>query len=164
MTQNNIVSLNIPAADLKEIQASIKTLQAKLLPHLVTLSPDDRHEMAKMGAKTVNFVQKSLEYCGQNPDLVPPFLDVNELTIDTRAVELLRSLYQPLLQITEGVSDTMTLSGSEAYSAALLFYTSVKSAAKAKIQKAETIYNDLSARFPGRGRKSAPVVTAESNS
>jgi hypothetical protein len=42
----------------------------------------------------------------------------------------------------------MILSGSEAYSAGLMFYNSTKNAAKSKIQKAESIYNDLSARFP----------------
>jgi hypothetical protein len=43
--------------------------------------------LAKTGAKTVSFVQKTLEYCGQNPELVPRFLDVNELTVDTQATE-----------------------------------------------------------------------------
>lgn len=46
----------------------------------------------------------------------------------------------------------MTLSGSEAYSAGLMFYNSTKNASKSKIQKAETIYDDLAARFP-RGKK-----------
>jgi hypothetical protein len=58
------------------------------------------------------------------------------------------------LQITEFLSDTMAFSGSEAYSAALMFYNSTKNAMKSKIPKAETIYNDLSARFPvNRKRK-----------
>jgi hypothetical protein len=35
----------------------------------------------------------------------------------------------------------------------LMFYNSVKHAAKSKIQKAETIYNDLVPRFPGRPKK-----------
>ena len=67
-------------------------------------------------------------------------------------------MYQPLLQITESLSDTMTLSGSEAYSAALMFYNSTKNATKSKIPKAETIYNDLAARFPAKV-KTAPPAT-----
>ncbi len=47
----------------------------------------------------------------------------------------------------------MILSGSEAYSASLTFYNSIKRATKAKIQKAETIHNDLMARFQGRNKK-----------
>jgi hypothetical protein len=34
----------------------------------------------------------------------------------------------------------------------MMFYNSIKSATKAKIQKTEAIYNDLSAHFPGKGR------------
>jgi hypothetical protein len=121
--------------------------------NLKTLSPEDRQELPKMGNKTVVFVQKALDHCKQNPELVPPFLNVDELAVDVKAVESIRSLYQPLLQITEALADTMTLSGSEAYSGALIFYSSIKSAKKSKIAKAEVIYDDLSARFPkGAGK------------
>jgi hypothetical protein len=160
VTQPNQVSFNIPEADMAEIKASIETLRTKLLPHLKTLSPDDRHELPKMGDKTVSFVQKALEHCRQNPDLVPQFLNVNELALDVQAVETFRSLYRPLEQITDGLSDTIILAGSEAYTAGLMFYNSTKNAAKSKIQKAETIYNDLSNRFPGKPRKEEPVVQA----
>ncbi|MGE5582986.1 MAG: hypothetical protein ACM3X9_10690 [Bacillota bacterium] len=37
------------------------------------------------------------------------------------AVELICSLYQPLLQITGALADTMMLAGSEAYSGSLIF-------------------------------------------
>ena len=153
MAQPNLISFNIPEADLTEIRASINVLTTKLLPLLKTLSPEERQELPKMGLKTIGFVQKTLEHCLQNPDLVPPFLNVEELTNDVKAVETIRSLYQPLLQITEALSDTMTLSGSEAFGGSLMFYNSAKSAKKSKVQKAETIYNDLQARFPGRPRK-----------
>jgi hypothetical protein len=75
------------------------------------------------------------------------------MAVDVRAVEALRGLYQPLQQITGGLSNTLLLSDSEAYSASLMSYKSTKTAMKSKIQKAETIYNDLSARFPGRSKK-----------
>jgi hypothetical protein len=160
MSQTNLASIKIAEADLTEINACITTLHAKLLPYLKTLSPEDRMELPKMGDKTVSFVQKTLEYCRQNPDLVPPFLDVNELAVDIRACVTIRSLYEPLLQITDSLSDTMLLSGSEAYSAALMFYSVVKNAMKSKIQKAETIYSDLSNRFPGRVKKENAPVSA----
>jgi hypothetical protein len=124
MAQINQISLTIPEADLTEITASINTLRTKLLPYLKTLSPEERQELPKMGDKTVSFVQKTVEYCRQNSDLVPQFLDVNELAVDVKTVEAIRALYQPLLQITDSLSDTMTLAGSEAYMASLMFYSS----------------------------------------
>ena len=162
MTSTTKVPIRISAEDFVAIQADIQTLQTKLLPYLVTLSPDERKELPKMGDKTVSFVQKTQEYCKQNPDLVPGFLDVDGLNIDAEAYEQIRSLYQPLLQITDSLWDSMIVSGSGAYSASLTFYNSVKHATKSKVQKAETIYSDLAARFPGRPRKNAPAETVES--
>ncbi|MGE5583048.1 MAG: hypothetical protein ACM3X9_11010 [Bacillota bacterium] len=121
MAQTNLISFSVTETDLKEIKTCIDTLNSKLMPCLKTLSPEDRHELPKMGDKTVGFVQKTLEYCKQNPDLVPPFLNVDELAKDVAAVELIRSLYHPLSQITEALSDTMMLAGSEAYSGSLIF-------------------------------------------
>jgi hypothetical protein len=67
-------------------------------------------------------------------------------------------LYQPLLQIAESLSDTMALSGSEAFSSTLMFFSSIKNAMKSKIQKAKTIYNNLSAHFPAKARRENPAV------
>ncbi|MGE5604128.1 MAG: hypothetical protein ACM3YE_00365 [Bacteroidota bacterium] len=153
MSQKNLISFNIPEADLAEIKSCIATLQTKLMPHLIKLSPDERQELLKMGDKTVSFVQKTLEYCKNNPDLVPPFINVDELAVDVAAVETIRSIYQPMLQMTDSLSDTMALSGSESFSTSLMFYSAIKNAMRQNIQKAETIHNDLSARFPGRSRR-----------
>lgn len=149
----NKVPFNITEEDRAAIDMSIQTLQTKLLPHLATLSPIERKEMPKMGDKTVGFVLKTQEYCKQNPDLAPGFLDFNKLNTGINAFEQIRAIYQPLLQITDSLWDSLLLSGSEAYSASLMFYNSVKQATKSKIQKAETIYTDLVARFPGRPKK-----------
>jgi len=42
----------------------------------------------------------------------------------------------------------------------LMFYNSTKNAMKSKIPKTETIYNDLSARFPGKSKKVGPDTVA----
>jgi hypothetical protein len=66
-----------------------------------------------------------------------------------------------MLQITEALSDTIILSGSEAYSAGLMFYNSAKNASKSKIPKAETIYNDLAACFPAKVKTAPPATGAQ---
>ncbi|HPF05005.1 MAG TPA: hypothetical protein PK293_03110 [Spirochaetota bacterium] len=85
-----------------------------------------------------------------HPELAPQFLDVNEFKNDVQAVETLRSIHSPLEQIAEMLSDSMTLAGSDAYAAALMFYGSVKSAKKSNVAKAAPIYDDLAGRFPTR--------------
>lgn len=153
MSQQNLVTVKIEEADLTEIKAAISVLQTKLMPHLKSLNADERHDLPKMGDKSVAFVQKAMEHCSQNPELAPQFLDVKEFSQDMFALETLRSLHQPIAQISDALSDTMTMSGSDAYAAALMFYNSVKSAKKSNVAKAGTIYDDLSVRYPGKPMK-----------
>ena len=102
-----------------------------------------------MGDKTVAFVQKAYEYGQQHKDLVPSFLDMAALGTDIKSVQTLRELAQGLNPLADALNDSMTLSGSEAYQGALVFYSNVKSAAKAKAPNVATIYDDLATRFPG---------------
>lgn len=162
MPQQNLVSFGLPENDLAEIRTAISTLSTKLLPALKSLTAPERMEMAKMGDKTVAFVQKALEHCTANPELAPQFLDVTEFSGDVRAVETLRSIHAPLLQITDSLSDTMMLAGSDAYAAALIFYNSIRSAHKSNIAKAGAIYDDLAGRFPGRPKSKNQQAQASS--
>ncbi len=155
MAQQDVISVHIPESELSEIKAAIATLQAKLLPHLKTLTSQERQELPKMGDKTVAFVTKALEYGKQNAALVPTFLDTTAFETDVTAVETLRSLTQGLNPVSDALNDSLILSGSEAYQGALVFYTSVKAAAKVKAANAQTIYDDLSNRFPGGTVKKA---------
>ena len=64
----------------------------------------------------------------------------------------------PLQQLVEKLDDTTLQAGSEAYTAALVFYTAVKGAARAGEPGMKTVYDDLQARFPGRGKNSATIA------
>ena len=109
-----------------------------------------------MGDKTLAFVNKAFEYAYQNPKIVPSFLDLTEFGKDAAAVTNLKKVLIPLEQLSEKLSDTNLLAGSEAYMAALAFYNAVKGAAKAGEPGMKNIYDDLQSRFPGRGGNSAP--------
>jgi hypothetical protein len=153
MSQTNSIAVSIPEADLAEIRGAIGVLRVKLAPHLKSLTPQDRHELPKMGDKTMGFVQKAFEYGTRHAELAPGFLDFEAMATDVKAVELLRELSMSLDPLNEALNDSLTLSGSEAYQGALLFYGNVKAAAKAKTPGAEAIYDDLSTRFPGGPQK-----------
>jgi hypothetical protein len=149
MSQTNSIAVSIPEADLAEIRGAITLLRTKLAPHLKSLTPQDRQELPKMGDRTIGFVQKAFEYGTRHGELAPGFLDFEALEIDVKAVELLRELSMGLDPLNQALTDSLTLSGSEAYQGALLFYGNVKAAAKAKAPEAQAIYDDLSSRFPG---------------
>jgi len=151
----NQISIIISEEALANINKAIATINENL-PDLINLTVDDRHQLPKMGDKTIAFVNKSFEYASQNPTIVPSFLDLSEFAKDTAAVTSLKRILMPLEQLNEKLSDTNLLAGSEAYMAALVFYTAVKGAAKAGLPGMKNIYDDLQSRFPGRGGAITP--------
>lgn len=163
MAQENRVSIKLQPADLKKVTDAIKAAMDTLKPYLVALTPLERQQLPKMGDGNIPFVQKSLEHAQANPSFVPAYLDVAELKTDLDAVEALLQVFRPLEQLYQNLDDTMTLSGSEAYVAALAFYNSVKVAAKMKVPGAKAIAEDLSSRFAGQGKKPAKVAVSNNN-
>ena len=158
---NNRIAFQISDDDLQAVQGALQTLQAKLVPLLINLGPDDRRQLPKMGAKTVDFVSKTLTYARSNPQYQPSFIDLEDYAIDLAAVGQLRAIQQPLAQLADMVEDTLLLSGSEALTAALSCYHAFKGAAKANAPGAATIAADLATRFPGRSSaKPAPAESA----
>jgi Mlc titration factor MtfA (ptsG expression regulator) len=59
MSYQNITGTLSPA-DIQEIKAALQTVQKKL-PFLVTLSPEERRKLLKMGDKSLAFVKRLFE-------------------------------------------------------------------------------------------------------
>lgn len=154
MALTNNISIVINQEAKANIQAAIETILGNL-PKLVTLTNEERMELPKMGDKTVSFVNKSLEYARQNPTIVPQYFDIAEFAKDVDSVNVIFQILTPLKKLTEELDDTMLLAGSEAYMASLVFYTALKGAIGAGQTGLKHIYDDLSARFPGRNFKKA---------
>jgi hypothetical protein len=156
--QENRISIKISDADKATAQAAITTLKNTLTPYLIALSNDDRQTLPKMGDSNLPFVQKAVDYSVTNPQFVPAYIDVPELKVDVDAVGDLLDFFRPLEQVYSNLNDTIMLSGSEAYVAALAYYNSVKLATKMKVPGAEAIYNDLSQRFVKPNAKPATAT------
>jgi hypothetical protein len=150
MPEDNSVAIQIPEADVAEINAAIETLKTKLQPYLIALTPEERRTLPKMSDKTIPFVDKALDYAENSPQFAPQYMNVPEMKVDVSAVHTLTGFFRPLEQLISGLDDTIMLSGSEAYVAALSYYNSVKLAAKMNIPDAKPIYDDLKERFKNR--------------
>jgi hypothetical protein len=155
---SNRISFDIPDDDLQAVEAALRVLHDRLRPHLVALGAADRRRLARMGAKSVDFVAKNVGYARQHPELMPRFLDVEEFERDFAAVATLRRLQRSLAQLHDLVDGSALLSGSEAYATALGCYHSIKAAAKLQHPAAATIAADLATRFPGRPSRPAPAA------
>ena len=157
MAQDNLISAVISTADQQAVSQSIDAIKQKLNPVLLfNLTGQQRQEMLKMGSKTLGFVEKALAYAGQNPSLVPSFLDVAEANKDYALANDLYDIYQQLSTLCRAIEDTMMVAGAEAYDASLIFYNSVKAAERSNIGGSHAIYMDLKEQFP---RKAAATAT-----
>lgn len=155
MSQQNNISVQIPADKLTRIKSLLSELNTELAPYLVSLTSEQKQGIYKMGDNSIAFVNKTLGYTNTNPEFVPPFLNTEDLKVDVDAVGQLSEIAGMAAQLSDNINDTLTLSGSEAMIAALIYYNSVKQAAKTSIPGAKTIFEDLSTRFalPGRAAK-----------
>jgi hypothetical protein len=151
----NIHKQTIPAQVLQEAQAKLDEVKALLTPYGVALTPEERHDILKMGAKTLDFVEKSHELAQQNPSLCPPYLNMAEFNDDFADVHGLWALQSTSNQINEMISDTTMAAGSDAYHSSLIFYKSVKIAEQNDVPGAKAVYEELRKRFPGGKRNSS---------
>ena len=154
MAITNEISIVISDDALKNIRTGLDMIYTNL-PKLITLTSDQRHTLPKMGDKTLAFVSKSFEYAKQNLNIIPKYLDMAEYSKDVEAVTRLFQVAAPMQKLMEELDDTMVLAGSEAYIAALAFYNALKGAIAAGETGLKNVYDDLSARFPGRPLKVA---------
>lgn len=151
------MSFQLTDEEQEQVNNAIGILRTILEPKLITLAPDDRKELPKMGDKTVAFVDKSLEYANAYPNYIPSFINIPGARGDFEAVKALRNLATPLERICNQVNDTMTLAGSEAYTASLAIYKVLKNAANMGQPGADEASKELSNRFPRGKRKGESI-------
>ena len=142
----------IPPEILDQAQAKIVEVATLLKPYLLALTTTEKQELPKMGPKTLNFVEKSHEYAHENPNLVPPYLEMGEFDTDFADAHGLWKLYNHVRQLQDGIADTQMTAGSEAFQSALIFYNSAKVATSQSIPGAKAVYEELKRRFP-RGKR-----------
>jgi hypothetical protein len=147
-------SRNIPADIIRQIDTKLNEIRELMKPYAITLTPTERREMPKMGEKSFAFVEKSHDYALNYPNLVPSYLDMLEFDIDFADARGLWSIRNSAKQVYDIIDDTAMAAGSESFQAALLFYSTVKTAAAKNSLGAKTIFEELKQRFPSHRRKS----------
>lgn len=150
---NNRISLSISKQEKDELKQAIEVLIQKLLPLLIELAEGEARRLALMGDKSYPFVTKSFELAQQYPEFAG-LINMEEYAKDVEAYKTLWGLYVPLSQLYKKLNDSLMLAGSEAYTASLTYYGTVKEARKRKTPNSEVIYRELSKRFPGRSKGS----------
>ncbi len=153
----NLVTQAIPAKTLADALKSVRDARASLAAYLISLTPDERQAIPKMGDKSLAFVTKAAEYAQGLPKLMPGYLDVPGFITDAGVSADLLPLFQELNGFTADVDSTRMEAGSEGYTAALMAFGSLKDAAKANQPGAQTAVDALQVRFAGQGKRKAKI-------
>jgi len=162
MSVENRVSIVIPAEVKAAVLQKLTEADELLKPYLIALTPDEIKALPKMADGSAPFVGKALGYAKTDPQFVPAYVNIPELEIDFNAVVDLTEFSHLCDKLSDGLSDTIILSGSEAYVAALSYYNSVKNAAKMNVPGAKAIYEDLKKRFVNKTSGKTPDTPPQS--
>lgn len=160
MSAPNLISTTVPAAAIENVLTLLTQAETILAPFLSdNLSPDHVASLFKMGTQGEIFVKKGLEHAKLQPNLVPPFVNINEAEKDYAYFVSLANIQTALEKILLKVTLNRTEAGAEAIDAINDFYKNVQFAHKTGVANATPIFNDLKDRYQRNGRK----VKAELN-
>jgi hypothetical protein len=140
----NIISITFDDKALANIDTAINALEVEF-HDLIDLSVAERRALPKMGDKSEAFCRQILNVLAQNPQLVPPSLDLAEAQRDLQALDVLRSRSTRLRQMAGRVEDTELALGSDVMSAALDGYAILKVLGKGS--GLEALRKEVGARF-----------------
>ncbi len=155
----NNISTVLTDEVLSSILQKIDSIDTEM-PFLFNLSQENRRGGFRLGEKNIGFLEKGRDYITQRPDLMPVYVSVDEVNKDTTLTTQLTSISRKLRVLADKIDDTASVAGMEALAGILAYYNAVKLAAKGNVEGAQTIYNDLSQRFPGKARVEEPDQNA----
>jgi hypothetical protein len=139
----------ITPEDLDYINETINSLVDGLmgLSNDSELSFAERKRLQGSGVKRYGFIDKVSDSALENPDFVPPYMNVDVLKALMRQIETLRNITESLQQLLRMSNDLLLLTGDEAYRISLMYYTAIREAANRRVPGAMAIYQILQAFF-----------------
>lgn len=154
MSNQNLVTLNLSDTQLSIIDQSLSDLETQLVD-LIAMNTAQRRSLARMGDKSETFCRQTLNVLTQNPQIVPPSVNVTGAQADLVALDRLRPRLQRLLRLTERATDTEIALGSDVMNCALQGYALLK--VSGKNQGLEGLRRELGTRFAKSPRQAEPL-------
>ena len=148
----NLVSLALSNEQLAQAEQAITTLE-QILAGLVSLKPVERQRLTKMGQKSEVFCRQALRVLEQNPQIVPPGMDLAGAQADLSALDQLAPLLDRLQRLAERGRDTEMALGADIMDAALEGYALLK--VSGRQQGLDGLRKELSSRWARNSTGSA---------
>ena len=160
MTTPKIAVLSLE--EMADVLQKITEIQA-ILPGGVALRPSDRQKLLKMGRKTTQFVQRTINMTQQNPEMVPAYIDLQSMEDSYQLYNQMLTITDVVEQLNRKVTDIMLMSGSNASTQSLSCYHAIKNASRDNVPGAQPFYDTLKKRFHPVKRKT-DIVPPETGS
>lgn len=151
MKNVNNVSIGRPAVD--EAKAKIRDFRS-IIPTPVVLTADEIRTMPKFGPKGHAFVRRAKDNA-TNPAFSLSLVNPDEFANDVNNYDNYTELEVELERLLIDVRSMAILSGSEAYSQALLIYKSLQLLSQQNIPGAKGAFEELRGLYPGKHRPSS---------
>ncbi|WP_213605452.1 hypothetical protein [Pseudoxanthomonas japonensis] len=127
----NIVDLPIDATILDPLDAAITQMESSLAG-LISLTPQQRRDLTKMGEKSEAFCRTALNVAQQHAGIMARDFDLQGFQRDQQALDLLRPRILRIAHLYQRITDTEMALGSDLMAAALEVYGALKVAGKGK--------------------------------
>ena len=151
----NLVSLDITDAQVAAALDALTALEGAL-PGLISLDPEERRSLVKMGQKSEFFCRQALSVLAQNPQIVPPSIGLAEAQADLHALDQLRPVLDRLQRLAERGADTEIALGSDAMDVAREGYALLK--VSGRQQGLDAARRELSSRWAKTRRSVEPAM------
>jgi len=151
----NLVSMNLTNDQLTTVDAALEALETNLSA-MVSLSPQQRRAVPRMGDKSEAFCRQTLSLLELNQQVVNPSLGLPEAQADLAALDALRPRLQRMGRLLQRGMDTEVALGSDVMAAALQGYALLK--VSGRNQSLEGLRTSLGSRFAKKSR--TPEVKA----
>ncbi|WAC64894.1 hypothetical protein OVA13_09160 [Pseudoxanthomonas sp. SL93] len=127
----DIVDLQIDATILDPLDAAITQMENSL-SGLISLTPDQRRGLMKMGEKSEAFCRAALHVAQQHSGIMARDFDIEAFQRDQQTLDLLRPRILRIAHLHQRITDTEMALGSDLMIASLEVYGVLKVAGKGK--------------------------------
>jgi len=149
----NLTDLSLSEAQLASVDNALFDLETQL-SGLIAMNTSQRRKLTRMGDKSEAFCRQALSVLAQNPQVVPPSLNLAGAQADLLTLDQLRPRLHRLQRLAERAADTETALGSDIMRCALDGYALLK--VSGRNQGLEGLLKELGVRFAKSGRNIVP--------
>lgn len=149
--KSNLIQIDIPAKDIPDIDAAVTTLEEKFLPHLITLTNEQRASLFKMGARE-QIARDAVIAAEQNPNDIPANIGTAEAQADLAALDEYRPRFARIARLHQACEDSEMALGVDLINFALRVYALLTISAPAALKDLLHRMGGFFTRGPRKGK------------